>query len=314
MRILITGASGLLGINLALEYAAEHTVFGTVNTHGLDMNLLPASSRFNSSQVDLLAPGCLEAVVEQSQPDWVIHCAALANLEACEEDPALAMRLNAELPGRLAQLVRQLGARLVHISTDAVFDGLRGGYTEYDAPNPLSTYAKSKLAGEIAVQKADPSAFIARVNLFGWSLSGRRSLAEFFYYNLKAGKSVKGFTDVYFCPLLVNHLAAVLTKVLNLGLSGCYHLVSSECSSKYEFGIRLAKLFGLDESLIEPASFINGGLRAPRSPRLTLDTHKLSTAIGQALPGLSTGLEQFYQLYQQGYPQLLQTIGAAYGN
>jgi len=314
MRILITGASGLLGINLALEYAAEHTVFGTVNTHGLDTSLLPTSRRFNSTQIDLLAKGSLETVLELSQPDWVIHCAALADLEACEDNPTLAMQINAELPGRLAQLVRLRGARLIHISTDAVFDGLRGGYKESDTPNPLSTYAKSKLAGEIAVQQADPSAFIARVNLYGWSISGRRSLAEFFFNNLKVSQSVKGFTDVIFCPLLVNHLAVLLMKALKLGLSGIYHLVSSENLSKYEFGIRLAKLFCFDESLIHPASFQESGLIAARSPRLTLDTHKLSMALGQVLPGINTGLERFYQLYQQGYPQLLQTTGAAYGN
>jgi dTDP-4-dehydrorhamnose reductase len=313
MRILITGASGLLGINLALEYALEHKVFGTVHTHPLALEHLPKTRQFHSLEVDLLEQGMLESIIEQAQPDWVIHCAALANLEACEDDPALAMHLNAELPGRLAHLVRQAGVRMVHVSTDAVFDGQRGGYIETDAPNPLSSYAKSKLAGELAVREADPSAFIARVNLFGWSISGRRSLAEFFFNNLKETRQVLGFTDVFFCPLLVNDLAEVLMKTMNKRLSGIYHLVSSEFTSKYEFGVRLAEKFKLDKRLVEPVSVRAGGLRAARSPHLILDTSKLSTALGQVLPGISTGLDHFYQLYQQGYPQQLQKIGAVNG-
>lgn len=302
MRILITGASGLLGLNLALEAARQHTVFGTVHSHDLNTNL------FQVLSADLLAPGALEQILEEAQPDWIIHCAALAMVDACESDPELARKLNTDLPRRLASLVARGGARLVHISTDAVFDGRRGDYSEGDAPNPLSVYAHTKLDGERAVAEAHPGAIIARVNLFGWSLTGKRSLAEFFVNHLTAGKPVMGFTDVYFCPLLVNDLADLLTHMLDKGLSGLYHVVSGECTSKYDFGVRIAHRFGLDASLIQPTSVTQGGLQAARSPRLTLRTDKLASALGMSLPSLSTGLERFYNLYQQGYPQFLQGL------
>ena len=310
MRILITGASGLLGLNLALELCRQHTVFGTANQHTLH------TDAFHGIQTDLLVPGALENLFEQTMPDWVIHCAALANLEACETDPALASQLNTELPRRLAQLctktrrdVTRGGARLVHISTDAVFDGSRGNYTETDAPSPLGVYARTKLEGEWAVAEADPSAIIARVNLFGWSMGGRRSLAEFFFNNLSAGKQVKGFTDVIFCPLLANDMAHILVCMLELGLSGVYHTVGGECLSKYEFGVRLAKRFGLDPGLITPTSVQQGGLSAARAPNLSLRTEKLAAALGAPLPSLSPALERFYTLYQQGYPQMIQGLG-----
>jgi dTDP-4-dehydrorhamnose reductase len=310
MRILITGASGLLGLNVALELCREHTVFGTVNQHAL------YTDAFTVLQTDLLAPGALESLFEQTRPDWVIHCAALANLEACEADPALASQLNTELPHRLAQLcsetrrdVTRGGARLVHISTDAVFDGARGNYTEMDAPNPLGVYARTKLEAEWAVADADPEAIIARVNLFGWSMSGRRSLAEFFFNNLSAGKQVMGFTDVIFCPLLVNDIAHILEKMLARGLCGVYHTVGSEPLSKYEFGVRLAERFGLDAGLITPTSVHRGGLSAARAPNLYLRTDKLTSALGAPLPSLSPALGRFYTLYQQGYPQKIQGLG-----
>jgi dTDP-4-dehydrorhamnose reductase len=311
MRILITGASGLVGINLALEAARlglaqanqgggpGDEVYGVANSRSL------RTSAFRIVQADLLAPGEMERLLDQLQPDWVINCAALAVVDACENDPDLAYRLNTEFPGKLAAYVARGGARLLHLSTDAVFDGQRGGYTEEDLPNPLSTYARTKLDGEQAVLEADPQAAVARVNLFGWSLTGKRSLAEFFFYNLQAGQQVMGFTDVHFCPLLANDLAHILLDMLHLRLSGLYHVVSSDCLSKYAFGVALAERFDLDASLIRPASLDEGGLKAARSPNLTLHTGKLSAALGHALPTVSTGLAQFYTLYQQSYPQAL---------
>ena len=303
MRILVTGASGLFGLNLALETAKDHEVFGTVKDHAI------TTDAFSVLQTDLLVPGAVERLLDKTKPDWIIHCAALANVDACEANPALARQLNSELPKKLATYVGRGGARLVHVSTDAVFDGQRGDYTEEDLPNPLSVYAQSKLDGERAVAEANPRAIIARVNLFGWSLTGKRSLAEFFFYNLSAGKRVMGFTDVYFCPLLANHLARVFLKMLASDLNGLYHVVSRDCFSKYDFGMMIAQRFDLDESLITPSSVEGAGLKAARSPKLTLRTDKLTQDLGEPPPGLSTGIEHFYTLYQQGYPQKIRKLG-----
>ena len=299
MRILITGASGLLGLNLALEAAAQHEVYGTAKDH------LIHTSAFKVLHCDLLAPGAVEKLLDQTQPEWVIHCAAQANVDACEANPVLASQLNTELPAELAHHVARGGARLVHISTDAVFDGQRGGYSEEDEPNPLGIYARTKLDGERAVAQANPDAIIARVNLFGWSITGSRSLGEFFVTNLSAGRHVMGFTDVIFCPLLANHLAQILIKMLESDLSGLYHVVSRECLSKYEFGLRVAQKFSLDGSLITPTSVQQSGLAAARSPNLSLRSDKLASALGEPTPDVAAGLDRFYDLYQQGYPQYL---------
>jgi dTDP-4-dehydrorhamnose reductase len=304
MRILITGASGLLGLNLALEAAPRHTVFGSVSQHAVK------TDAFTVVQTNLLAPGAVERLLNKSQPDWVIHCAAMANLDACESDPLQARQLNTDLPRTLASHVARSGARLVHISTDSVFDGLRGNYAEVDIPTPVGTYSRTKLEGERAVAEADSTAIIARVNLFGWSLTGDRSLAEFFFNNLSQGKSVMGFTDVCFCPLLANDLAAILIRMLEKGLSGIYHVVSSEALSKYDFGVRLAHRFDLDPSLINPTSVNQSGLKAERSPNLSLRTDKLSRDLGQSLPRISTGIDRLFTLYQQGYPQMLRSLAS----
>ena len=303
MRILVTGASGLLGLNMALEASQQHEVFGSVNSNVIQ------TTAFTVIQSDLTVPGALEKLIDESQPEWVINCAALANLEACEANPALAEKLNSELPEKLANYVAKGGARLVHISTDAVFDGKHGGYTEEDQPNPLSLYARTKLKGEQVVLAANPQAIVARVNLFGWSLSGKRSLAEWFFNNLSAENSIMGFTDVYFCPLLTNDLAKILLKMLDISAQGLFHIVSSECSSKYDFGVRLARLFDFDETLIRPALVSEAGLAAVRSPNLTLNSDKLSTELGVSPPDLKAGLEHFHTQYQSGYPEFIRQMG-----
>lgn len=302
MKFLITGTSGLLGLNLALELSPEHEVIGA------DRNPLASQQYFETIGVDLLVSDAVPQLLDEVQPDAVIHCAAMANVDICESEPEAAHLVNAWLPGEIAAHTSQRGVQLVYISTDAVFDGVTGGYTEEDTPNPLSTYAQTKLDGESAVISAMPEAVVTRVNLFGWSAVGNRSLAEFFYSNLAAEKPLKGFTDVIFCPVLVNDLAAVFKEIFEKKLSGLYHLVSPVGLSKYAFGVRIAEMFGFDPAAIEPAKVADFGLKAPRSPLLTLDTSKLSQALDQPLPDVFDGLERFYQLHQQGHPEKLQAM------
>jgi dTDP-4-dehydrorhamnose reductase len=297
MRILVTGASGLLGLNLGLLIHPTHEIIG------VDRSKL-GNVPFQLVKMDLLENGAIEAILDESHPEAVIHCAALADLDACELDPEAARRLNGKLPGELAGSCAMRGIKMIHISTDAVFDGTKDGvYTEEDAPNPLGVYARTKLEGEEAVMAADRRALVARVNFFGWSLSGTRSLSEYFVNCLTAGNKCNGFNDVWFCPLFVGDLTEILVRMLEQGLSGLYHLVGSQALTKFDFGVQIARQFGFDESLIQPISIAASGLMAKRSNNLRLSVHKLSTDLGIEIPTVSTGIEKFYTQAQQGYPQ-----------
>ncbi len=119
-----------------------------------------------------------------------------------------------------------------------------------------------------------------------------------------------GFTDVFFCSMLANDLGLLFLKMLEADLSGLYHATGSQCLSKYEFGLSIARRFGFDESLITPTSVQDSGLKAARSPNLTLRNDKLIHALGEPLPNVSTGLEKFYTQYQQGYPQEIRQLVA----
>jgi len=297
MRILVTGASGLLGLNLSLAALPSHQVIG------VDRSTL-VGVPFELLNMDLLDEGALNTMFAAVRPDALIHCAALADVDACQADPAASQRLNTVLPEDLAAGCAKHDIPMIHISTDAVLDGRRAGfYTEQDTPNPLGVYARTKLEGERAVLAVNPAAIIARVNFFGWSLTRTRSLAEFFINNLRDGISVNGFTDVHFCPMFVGDLAETLLLMLEKGLVGLYHVVGSEALSKYEFGQAIARQFGYDPDLIKPITVDRSDLVAPRSHNLRLSVHKLSTDLGRPVPGFSTGLVKFYTQFQQGYPQ-----------
>jgi len=301
MKLLITGASGLLGINLAMEAMREHEVAG------VDRGKLK-SAPFRLLQTDLLKMDEIYSILDTTRPDWLINCAALANLEKCEEDPIQAKTLNTDLPEELAAACKKNNIRFVHISTDAVFDGTKAGfYAEEDQTSPPGVYSQTKLDGERAVQEINSQAIIARVNFYGWSLGGRRSLAEFFVNHLSEGKQVNGFTDVIFCPMLVNVTARLLLEMLHKDLTGLYHVVGAQPMSKYQFGMEIARAFGLDEILISPHSVEDSGLPAKRSHNLWLSTHKLSTDLGHEIPAFSTGLAEFYTQFQQGYPQKIRS-------
>ena len=301
MKLLVTGASGLLGINLAMEAMRKHEVIGA------DRGKLK-SAPFQVLKGDLLKTDEIHSILHATKPDWLINCAALANLEKCEEDPLQAKMLNTDLPAELAAACKKTDIRFVHISTDAVFDGIKEGfYTEEDQTSPPGMYSQTKLDGEHAVQEINPQAIIARVNFYGWSLGGRRSLGEFFVNNLNERKQVNGFTDVIFCPMLVNVTARLLLEMLQKNLSGLYHVVGAQPMSKYQFGVEVARTFGLDESLILPQSVEASGLTAKRSHNLWMSTHKLSTDLGHEIPLFSTGLAEFYTQFQQGYPQKIRS-------
>ncbi len=302
MHLLVTGASGLLGLNLCLLAVDKgNTVTGLVNTHPL------TGIPFHQEQVDLSqTPKALNTILS-IKPDAIIHCAAVADLNLAERKPELAQQLNSELPGLLADAAYRESIPFIHISTDAVFDGETGGYDETDLPNPLSVYAQTKLAGEQAVLDANPEALVARVVFYGWSSSGKRSLGEFFYNHLREGEPINGFTDTYFCPLYVEDLSLVLLEMLTTGLNGIYHVVSPEAISKYQFGLRIARAFGFDEGLIKPIAASDIHRNAPRSLNLSLNARKIQFALGKVLPSVDEGIQHFYQRWKQGYPQKLQS-------
>jgi dTDP-4-dehydrorhamnose reductase len=304
MRLLVTGASGLLGLHIAYKAAqAGHTVTGVVNRHPL------TGVPFTVRSADLGDLEAVERLLDETHPDAVIHTAALAYPELCEQRPEESERLNALLPAWVALAARRRQIYLLHVSTDAIFDGARGDYREDDLPGPRNTYARHKLQGERAVADAAPEASIVRTVFYGWSLNGKRSLAEWFFNNLKSTTPMRGFTDAFFTPLEASELAGILLDMVVKRMSGVYHVASRQAISKYDFGVAIARRFGLDERLISRASLADGGLIAARSANLSLNCDKLTRDLGLTLPDQAQELELFHQEYQAGWREKVLALG-----
>jgi dTDP-4-dehydrorhamnose reductase len=293
-RLLVTGASGLLGANLLLAARASHQLIAATHRQRIE---LPGAECI---QTDLTEPGAAERLIRAASPDYVVHCAAWTDVDGCEEQPAQAQRLNADVAGWMAEACARSETRLIHISTDAVFDGLQGNYSEDDRPLPINVYGASKLSGEQAVLAAHPSSTVVRTNLFGWNAQPKLSLAEWFLDRLRRGEPCTGFTDVSVSPLAAHDLAARLLALLPMPLAGVLHVAGGEPVSKYQFGCLVAEHFGLPTDLIRPGSVDASGLRARRPHRLTLDVRRAEAALGKPMPKLQPGLRRWAEQERDG--------------
>jgi dTDP-4-dehydrorhamnose reductase len=293
-RLLITGASGLLGANLLLTARASHQLIAVSHRHRLHLD------GAKCIQADLAQPETARELIRMHRPQAIVHCAALTDVDVCEEHPDRAERLNAEAPGWLAEACAATGTRLIHISTDAVFDGERGNYSEGDVPRPVNAYGASKLRGEQAVLSANPSALVIRTNIFGWNSQPKLSLSEWFLDRLRRGERCTGFTDVSVSPLAADDLAARILQLLSMPVTGVLHVAGGEAITKYEFGRRVADAFGLSPDLVVPGSVDASPLRARRPHRLTLDVGSAETALGAPLPRLEPSLRRWREQERDG--------------
>lgn len=298
-ELLVTGASGLLGANMVLESASEHQVTAVYHSHPVNFNETRTISADLSNRESALS------VIQEEMPEWVVHCAGETNLDRCEVDVDRAFLLNRDMARWVAEAAWSIKARLIHISTDAVFDGKRRGCSEEDEANPISIYGQSKLDGEVAVLSEHPEAMVVRTNFYGWNAIDKFSLAEWFLSKLECGEECEGFSDVFVRILLVNDLVSILLQMLEKRLSGIFHVLGGECISKYDFGVRVAEVFGFNPSTIRPISVDQLGLDAPRSKDLCLSTEKIRDRLNLTLPSIDEGLQRFSALRESGYSERL---------
>jgi dTDP-4-dehydrorhamnose reductase len=225
--------------------------------------------------------------------DVVIHSAAVTDPDACERDPEAALKVNFEATHRLASLARRCGAHFVFISTDLVFDGEKGNYTEDDQPRPLSLYGMSKLRAEEAVLAADPGNIVLRSALvYGFGSPASKTFLGRLLEALAGGSSAGLFTDQLRSPVLVDDLAEGIILGIENDMAGVYHLGGADAVSRYEFGRQVCRAFGYDEGLLVPTRMAEFEALARRPLDATLDSGKFTRATGFAPCGLAEGLER----------------------
>jgi dTDP-4-dehydrorhamnose reductase len=264
MKILITGGSGLLGSKVAeIALARGDEVFS-----GYAHNL-PEYGK--AVKFDLLDEKSISELVRKVGPEVIIHSAALTDVDRCERVPELAHKMNVEGTRAVAKVAEEAGSFLAYISTDYVFDGLRGMYREDDRPNPVSYYGQSKLLGEKFCSEC-----IARTCVIYGSrpASGKVNFALWLINSLKSGKEVRVVTDQFVTPTLNTNLAGMVLETADRRLSGVYNLAGATRISRYDYALRLAREFDLDASLILPSRMEDMKWVARRPIDSSLDTSK----------------------------------------
>jgi dTDP-4-dehydrorhamnose reductase len=305
-RVLVVGASGLLGGELVLSAAGRHEV-----TAVAVRTVLHPPEGVEALLADCAEPGVAESLVDRVRPDWIVNCAAAIDADALETDEERADRLNHRLPSALAAAAAASGARLVHVSTDLVFDGVaRVPYTEDDEPAPVNVYGRSKLAGERGVLAAAPDSLVARTTIYGWNTVRKQSLAEWFLGRLEAGDGAPGFEDAWFTPINTAHLAEAILELLERGApGGVVHVAGAECVSKYEFGRRIARTFGYDEALVRPSRLGDHGFVARRTGWACMDSSRAAAFLGRPMPGVDAGLDRLRDDATRGRRAALREMG-----
>ena len=246
MRVMVLGVSGMLG-NAAyrvLSANPELSVFGTARSEGARKFFSEALAEKIVLGVDVESQDSLIKAFGTIRPDVVINCVGLVKQLADANDPLQAVPINTLLPHRLAALCKAAGARLVHISTDCVFSGEKGGYLESDFPDAYDLYGRSKLLGEVDY----PHAITLRTSIIGRELSGHRSLVGWF---LAQQGTVQGFTGAIFSGLPTMELARVINEYVlpRPELHGLYH-VAAKPINKYDLLKLVAKTYGKETEIV----------------------------------------------------------------
>ncbi len=291
MRIGVTGASGMLGTALVTHLSKLHKVFATSRSKGIE------GKDIEWDCFDLTDIKLLNKWLDRVKPNVVIHCAAIVNVDLCEENFDLATKLHVETTKVMSNYLNRNNGRLIYISTDSVFDGKKhGSYNESDLVNPLNVYAKTKLMGERPVQLMT-NGLVLRTNIIGWTRENSVSFSEWMLKGLTDNIPLNLFYDVNFSPLNVYDLSIIIEKIIQNPIFGLYHCASSDGISKYDFGRKMAEIFQLSDSNINRISVDDMEFKASRPKNMALNINKISAVLEYDFPNAIDAIKLMKRQY-----------------
>jgi dTDP-4-dehydrorhamnose reductase len=300
--ILITGGSGLLALNWALTIREKFNV--TLGLHDRKINLKDTRSIL----LDLDSKESLIQVLEALEPQLVIHAAGLTSIEQCESNPTLAKYINVDLTKNLATVCAKLNIPMVYISTDHLFSGNESLVQEDYPVSPVNVYGKTKAEAEACVLDANAKALIIRTNFYGWGTSYRQSFSDMVINHLRTGKKISLFKDIYYTPILVEPLVHTSHELVQKKAQGIFNVVGDDRISKYDFGLKLAREFNLDNDLIVEGKIIDKPSLAARPHDMSLSNQKVSTYLGRKMGGLDEHILKLKTQEVNGLAKELQAL------
>jgi dTDP-4-dehydrorhamnose reductase len=280
LNILITGASGMLGLSLASSLMDKHNIFGTGSS---DLN----NVNFNYLKFDLLNQSYNE-LIKWCKPDLIIHCAAITDADYCENNPWDALNVNGFSVKKLIDSTKDY-VKIIFISTDAVFNDRTHMANESDLTSPENIYGKSKELAEFFLQNSNREFLILRTTIVGLNeFTQRKGFLEWIINSVKSKKAISLFDDVLFTPISIWDFIKEINFIIENDLinSRVFHLSGSEAITKYEFGLTLIKKLSLDTNYILKGRLINNNFKAKRANNQTLDSLKYEKEFNRKLPNI----------------------------
>lgn len=286
---LVFGANGLLGQKLVEILPHNFQVVGAGRT---DKSAIEFSG-YQYRSCDIVDRAQTRSIIREIKPKVIVNAAAYTNVDGCETHKEECWNINVKGVENIAHAAESINARLIHVSTDYLFDGKEGVlYAEDAIPNPLSYYGRSKFASENAVIATGLEHTIVRTMiLYGTGKGLRLNFATWLVEKLSKGESVKIVDDQFGHPTLVDDLAKAIRRIAELGKSGVFHICGSEYLSRYDFAIKLAKIFGYDADLIVRGKTAELSQKAVRPMHSRFDLTKTMKELGIELCGVEEGVK-----------------------
>lgn len=283
-RIILTGGSGLLAVNWAYKIRNDFDVL--LFTHDHSVNIPGVLSQ----KVDLSSVKKIQTAINDFKADIVVHTAGMTNVDLCEKEPDKAFSANVGLSENVAIVCAETNRKLVHISTDHLFDGSKSLVTEEEPVNPINVYGLTKAKAEELVNEIVPDSLIIRTNFYGWGHKYRTSLSDWVIGLLESNKEVPAFNDSYFTPILIDHLLDAIHDLVNLGHSGTYNICGNKRISKYEFAKAIANAFAYESDLIKSTNINDASLYARRPNDMSLSNKKINNTLNKTVGDIEAGV------------------------
>lgn len=295
MNILVTGSNGLLGQAVSKVFIRE-TDHDIMLTSAEDDSYVKDIHEYHT--LDITRKDDVKKLASEFMPDVIINCAAFTNVDLCETERELSWKINVDGVKNLIIAARMNNARVIHFSTDYVFDGKNGPYSEEDVPNPISFYGREKLASENALKTSDVNHTIIRtLVLYGTGEKVKSNFVLWMIDRLKNNEPVNIVTDQISNVTMIEDLALGTMRIVERGCSGIYNIAGNDILSRYDFAMKVCEVFGYDKGLVRPITTELLNQPAPRPMKSGLTTYKAEAELGFRTMDSLEGLQLLkYQL------------------
>lgn len=288
-RILIFGGTGLVGSTF-INYSKDlFEIFYTYNNNWINFE------KTTSYKINLLTDNeKISSIIDDSNPDIIIHTVAYPSVDFCEANHELANELHVNATQTIVDSAMKNNVKVIFLSTDAVFDGKSNKkYNESDLPKPVNYYGITKFNAEKIVLEKPNNVVLRTAVVYGWHEKSR--FTNWIISYLKKGEIVDPFIDQYNTPTFVDDLVKAIVKIIEDDICGLFHTVGKTCTSRYEFAILLADKFGLEKNLIKQVTSDEKKQDAPRPPKTCLDASKLENLINFEFCTLKEGISNIFE-------------------